>query len=177
MSDAQKETWYVRAQGKVHGPFSAERMIDFVAEGRVVGATEVSRDASIWRLAYEIEFLAKPLGKRGFGAGAKMMRAPGGINLLVWCDIRGRNQAAFDAALYEIGQATQIGFDLWLVRTAYSISEARTRLAKEMLAGDRLLVVDSTHDRLGWFNLGPEIEARLREHWAPAAATQTPANS
>jgi len=33
---------------------------------------------------------------------------------------------------------------------------------------DNLLVVDATHDKLTWSNLGPEADTRLRRIWIKA---------
>ncbi len=43
--------YYLRENGKIHGPFTAERMKELAASGRISRQTEVSDDRTVWKLA------------------------------------------------------------------------------------------------------------------------------
>jgi hypothetical protein len=82
---------------------------------------------------------------------------------------------AFMAALESMGAVCDLAPGLWLVRTPHSSGVIRNALSQTLERGDRFVVMDCTRDRFAWFNLGPEVDARINTVWnaplrAPAVA-------
>jgi hypothetical protein len=63
---------------------------------------------------------------------------------------------------------------VWLVRTQKSAGVMRNTLSQTLDQGDRFAVIDATRERLAWYNLGPEVDVRIREVWnaSPAKAAK-----
>lgn len=192
---AIRDAWLVRAQDKSYGPFTRAQMTAFVAEGRIVSATLVTHaDQIAWRAACDIAWLATALldvaraktsapngeptairaTRRAEVRAAELRAANGGANLFVWADVHSASLAGLRAALESLGPCAEVVPYVWIVRTPLAMSRARDLLAKAVGPNDRLLVVDASHDRLGWLNLGPDVEARVRGVWT--YSPPTPAN-
>src|SRR5258706_3651864 len=56
----QNETYYVRSQGKVSGPFDRSQLISKVSIGQLTGVHSVSTDRQSWILARQIDWLFTP---------------------------------------------------------------------------------------------------------------------
>ena len=54
----------------------------------------------------------------------------------------------------------------WLLATELSIGALKNLLVQKMGKLDTLLIVDASHDKLTWANLGMETETRIRRIWS-----------
>ena len=168
--DGAAETWWVKIADKVYGPYSREQMARFVAEGRVTPTSLVSLDQADWLEARQSPALAAAL------ADARAFKSDNGehaldANILVYVEMSSGVPLRVDHELRRMGQVTEINPGLYLLRTQRTAGVVRNALSQKLGRGDKLLVIDSTRDRLAWFNLGPETDARIREVWnAPVKA-------
>jgi hypothetical protein len=96
-------------------------------------------------------------------------------HLLVWAEIRNEATNGFLTAISALGLHAEITPGLWVIQSHRTADEARQMLMTRLGIGDRLLVVDAGRDRVGWVNLGPETEARLKALWR-MPALPPPAN-
>ncbi len=151
--------WWVEANGKPYGPYSMAQLSRFVAEGRVRASTRVSESADgAWVEARQVMGLMGPTrGENDNAADA--------ANIFVHAEIRSGAQHEFAAALEALGSMCELAPGLFLVRTRFSAGIVRNTLSQTLMAGDRFAVIDATRNRFAWFNLGPEIDARVSTVW------------
>ena len=165
MSDAAtpvkpSSQWWVQVRGRVFGPYAIEKMAEFLAEGRVRPNTLVSDNGqSNWTEARRIMAL------RGLRKPTPANDAAEVANVIVHAEIVSGCWTAFMAALESMGSVCDLAPGLWLVRTRFSAGVIRNTLSQTLERGDRFVVVDSTRDRLAWFNLGPEVDVRISQVW------------
>jgi hypothetical protein len=189
LEDTIASPWWIRAAGRVWGPYGPDRLPQFCAEGRLSARTLVSRsregpfsaavehpplaallgvrpspptdDAAPAALAERGPRLAAPAGRSASGA-----RRP----LLVVADLGGPSTEAFEAALAAHGPFERVAGSLWLVQSDLPAAGLRNALSRRLSPADRLLVAESTLDQAAWFNLEPEQDRRLRTLWALESA-------
>lgn len=170
------ELWWVETAGRRYGPFPAERMVEFVAEGRIVAETRVCRAGEDWRQAGHVPFIAKALTEVIPGATMRM-DAPmePETAFVVWAKLSGFADLDFLAALTALGPVVEIEPGMWIVRTAKPAAEARKRLSASLSMADKFFIAPVSDRLVGWRNLGPTTEARLRDLFRAVAAL-SPAN-
>ena len=170
------ELWWVEAAGRRYGPFPATRMIDFVTEGRIVADTRVCRAGEDWRKAEHVPFLARVLADVLPTLTMRMdSPAPPGTAFVVWAKLSGFVDLDFLAALTALGPVVEIEPGMWIVRTAKPAAEARKRLSASLSMVDKFFIAPVSNRLVGWRNLGPTTEARLRDLFRAVAAL-SPAN-
>jgi GYF domain 2 len=153
--------WWVEVHGKSYGPYTLAQLSRFVTEGRVRPNTRICNGADgAWIEARGVIGLTGPAPKH-----AANDSAPQAANVFVCAEIRSGAQYEFLAALESMGSICELGGGLWLVRTKYSAGILRNALSQTLVAGDRFVVIDATRDRVAWFNLGPEVDARVSQVW------------
>jgi hypothetical protein len=168
--DGAAETWWVKVRDKVYGPYSRDLMARFMAEGRVTPKSLValSPDGD-WTEARNSPTLQTALGETR-GRFKQEETAVDPANLIVYTEITSGASQRIEFELRRIGAVTEVNPGIYLVRTRRTAGVVRNTMSQLMSRGDKLLVMDSTRDRLAWFNLGPETDARIREVWNAAIA-------
>lgn len=142
--------WWVQVRGKAYGPYTWDQLSQFVADGRVRATTLVSNNREgAWVEARRVIGLTSP-DKDSVVA-----------NVFVHAEIMSGSWNGFMAALEGMGAVCDLAPGLWLVRTRASAGVVRNTLSQTLERGDRLIVIDASRDRLAWFNLGMETDARL----------------
>lgn len=85
---------------------------------------------------------------------------------LVMAEISSENGMRFLQALQSFGPAQRIGDTVWLLRTAADIDNLRNALANTLTRQDRVFIMDSFNNRTAWFNIGADMDSRIKELWA-----------
>jgi hypothetical protein len=174
---AQHDAWWVQVRGKAYGPYSPAQMHGFVSEGRVRPSSLVGPSAEgPWSEARTHEGLMahlranRSLARKPANDGADNIWA----NVFVFAEIHSGAWTRFMAALEALGLFVELAPGFWLVRTQKSAGVMRNTLSQTLDQGDRFAVIDATRDRLAWYNLGPEVDVRIREVWnaSPAKAAK-----
>ncbi len=171
-----EELWWVEAAGRRYGPFPAARMVEFVKEGRIVAETRVCRAGEDWRRAEHVPFLAHTLAEVIPGSTIRIdaPTAPESA-FVVWAKLSSFVDLDFLAALTALGPVVEIEPGMWIVRTAKPVNEARRRLSASLTTADKFFIAPVSDRLVGWRNLGPTTEARLRDLFRAVAAL-SPAN-
>jgi hypothetical protein len=165
--------WWIQSQNARYGPFDRPTISRFVHEGRIVRETLVCPvGASFWRPAGDIAWLNFALSERELPRIREVHK--GRVRYLVWTQVSSAGGDRVEATLRGLGAIAEIDAGFWALQTDLSVTSVRNAVAAVLGKGDRLLVVDATHDRISWLNLGPEADTRLKLLWAGAA--KTPAN-
>jgi hypothetical protein len=150
--------FWVHAQGRAYGPYALDQISAFLQEGRIAPNSLVSRSPDGEQIeARQDEALAGLFSK-------SRPRGVRDANLFIFADV---HSGAFDleTELRRLGLVATVAPNLWLLRTRLSSAAVRNTLSQTFKVGDKLLVIDSTRDRLAWFNLGPDIDVSLRAVW------------
>ena len=84
---------------------------------------------------------------------------------IVMAEIRSCNGMQFLQALQNEGVAQRIGDSVWLLRSATRVEQLRNRLSQTLTRDDRLFLLDSFKNETAWFNIGSNMDVRIRELW------------
>ena len=88
------------------------------------------------------------------------------MNFILIADIRSRAAAApFEAALNRIGANYRLNSLVWLLRSEHAAGAIRNELVQHVGTTDSLFVADAGGGKMAWFNLAPEVDARIRKVW------------
>jgi hypothetical protein len=80
-------------------------------------------------------------------------------------EIRSANGMTFLQALQQEGKTQRIGDSVWLLRSGISVEHLRNRLSQTLTRDDRLFLLDSFKNETAWFNIGSDMDVRIRELW------------
>jgi hypothetical protein len=170
--------WTMNIGGRVYGPYTAERMRGFIAEGRLAPHSLVTREGkSDWHEArHEPEFTylfpqtnrgaanGMPSAAPAFGEAGDVGRA----QFAVIVDLKSRSTGNLDKAILSLGPAYRLMPTVWILSTDQTVSSVRNRLVQELGKLDTLFVIDATRGKAAWFNFGPEADVRIRRVWHKA---------
>jgi len=84
---------------------------------------------------------------------------------VVMAEIRSNNGMQFLQALQNEGVAQRIGDSVWLLRNGSTVEQLRNRLSQALTRDDRLFLLDSFKNETAWFNIGSDMDIRIRELW------------
>jgi hypothetical protein len=176
MAPDTPQTWWVRVDEKVYGPYSIAQMNRFIGEGRVVATTLLSAKADgEFSPAHTLTSFRSTLHEQrtNFQVQRADRRKPADTaNVLVWAELMSNASRRFENELHQLGAVAEIIPGLYILRTRNTAGVVRNALSQVLDRGDKFLVMDSTRDRLAWFNLGPEVDARIREVWSAPVPAQ-----
>lgn len=95
------------------------------------------------------------------------LQAPVPTVLLVMAEIRSAQGMPFLQTLQTHGTAQRIGDTVWLLRGSVTADTLRSSLSRTLSKQDRLFILDSFHNKTAWFNIGADMDQRIRELWSP----------
>ncbi len=84
---------------------------------------------------------------------------------LVLAEISSNGEMDFLKALQAFGQAERVGDTVWLVKTTHSVEHIRNILSQTLNQQDRLFILNSKAGKPAWFNIGTDLDHRLRKLW------------
>lgn len=84
---------------------------------------------------------------------------------LIMAEIRSSGEMAFLQTIQNFGQVERIGDTVWLVRTSNAVEQIRNTLSQTLDQQDRLFILDSNTGKTAWFNIGADLDHRIRELW------------
>lgn len=164
-------SWFVKVEGRVYGPYTPQQMRAFVSEGRIAAHSQVSPERDgIWAQASDVEEFRDWLGESSPHPAPEKRVTPGArpANFVIIAEVQAENLAEFRTALTAYGDLEQITTNAWLLRGPTTSAVLRNELSHILGRDDKLLVIDASHDRAAWFNLGREADQNIRELWSRA---------
>lgn len=84
---------------------------------------------------------------------------------LVMAEINSEGSMAFLQTLQKFGQAEGISDTVWLLRSQASVEQLRNALSQTLNRQDRLFLMDSRENKPAWFNIGADLDHRIRDLW------------
>ncbi len=175
--------WIMRVGGQTYGPYVFEQMRAFAAAGRLAPASLVAPDEDgafgpasqdpllgpLFQPAPSVsghpdgestrDSSARAFGQNDVGAGEEP------AHFLIVTDMKSGSIAALEEQIFSMGAAYQVMPQAWALSSMLPIGAIKNILIQKLGKLDNLLVVDASHDKLTWSNLGPEADTRLRRIW------------
>jgi hypothetical protein len=175
-------TWTIKANERCYGPYAAEQMRSFAAEGRLAPHSLVARDgakqfchasqdeelAQLFRPAPQrpVFFTAEgDIGQQNFG---RQEDETTHSHFVIVADMKSRSISGLEEEIFKCGQAIAIMPQAWLLSSEMSINALRNALVQKLGRIDMLFIVDATRNKAAWFNYGPEADSRIRRVWQKA---------
>lgn len=183
------ETWTISVEGHVYGPYTAEQMQAFHAEGRLAAhsliarageeqfhpASEDTEFAALFQPAYKLEPspAEEPAQPHRFGRSEGENANGEKMHFVIMSDMKSRSIAGLEEEIFNLGPAYRVMPQAWILNSAASLNTIRHALAQKLGKMDTLFIVDAAHDKAAWFNYGPETETRIRRIWQRGADAPT----
>jgi hypothetical protein len=167
--ESERESWWVKTNEKVYGPYTRAQMTRFIAEGRVAATTLISvKPDGDWNEARHCRTFSAALHEERttfHTNNAERRPEAEQANVLVWTDLISGANRRVESELRKLGPVAEVAAGVYMLRTRKTAGMVRNTVSQMMEKGDKVLVVDSSRDRLAWFNLGPETDVRIRDVW------------
>ena len=84
---------------------------------------------------------------------------------LIMAEISSDQAMRFLQILQTHGHAQRIGDTVWILRSATQIEPLQAALSAPLTRQDRLFIVDSFANKTAWFNIGADMDARIKALW------------
>jgi hypothetical protein len=169
--------WIISVGGRTYGPYPATQMHAFAFEGRLTAGSLVAHpeDGRFVPASQDpdLAFLFRPAptstvrlgdGPRPFGHSEPDASGEP-AHFLIVADLKSGSITALEEEILRIGPAYAVMPQAWVLASEMSVSAVKNLLIQKLGKLDTLLVVDATHDKLTWSNLGMETETRVRRIW------------
>ena len=159
--------WRILAGGDVHGPYTLGQIQQFVIEGRLHAASQISggdqqpflpiRDMP--RLAEALAPAFTERARRRAEAANYLItaRAPAPAEAALWRDL--------PACLDALGKHMQPIPGTFLLRSARSLSQVRAALAETLPKTAQVFVLQTREARLGWVGFEEDMAEAVRPVW------------
>ncbi len=183
--------WYVQVSGQSYGPYSVAQMFAFIGEGRVIANSLISQDPT-QAFAMAVGFpafagqlapytpqatpqaaapqpvTAQPIATQAAPIAQIAPQTAKPSIFMVMAEISSGNGMRFLQALQAHGTAQRIGDSVWLLRSmgGSDIDALRNGLSETLTRQDRLFIIDSFNNRTAWFNIGADMDSRIKALWA-----------
>jgi hypothetical protein len=181
--------WTINVDGRVYGPYSAERLRSFASEGRLAPTSLIALEgASEWREAREEPefsdlFVQVPKETPRVSTpvvvpnpaptplAAVNVDVPEGklAQFAIVIDVKSHSSGGLEQAITSLGSAHRLVHNVWILSTTQTVSAVRNRLVPELGKSDSLFVVDASRGKAAWFNFGPDADVRIRRVWQKAS--------
>lgn len=169
--------WTINVAGRTYGPYTAERMRAFAAEGRVGPHSLVAHeDSGDWHEAQHepefSEFFSRPADTPAHPAPATAPAEPAEparAHFAIIVDLKSRAPVNLEQAFMSLGPAYKLLSNVWIVSSDQTVNAMRNRLVQELGKLDSLFVIDATRGKAAWFNFGPDADVRIRRVWQKAS--------
>jgi hypothetical protein len=162
--------WWARIGDAEYGPYPRSRLIDFLKEGRITGATflRCGADKDFHRADCHpnLRWNFKAARKRKFG---EPKLDPGETevpvcNYFVAARLLSSNDRV-ERVLRDAGKMTRAAGDMWVLRSKQTVQQLRNQLTMVMKPHECFIIVNASKDRLAWFNIGVEADIGVRGVW------------
>jgi hypothetical protein len=185
MANGMSETWTISAGNRVYGPYTAEQMLAFHAEGRLATHSLVARAgeeqfrpasedpelALLFPAALPVESMTQTpepqLAPEPRRFGQETEAGVGERSrFVIIADMKSGSISALEEEIFNLGHAFRFMPQAWVLTSEASLNTIRHALMQKLGKLDTIFIVDTVHDRAAWFNFGPEADIRVRRMWS-----------
>ena len=160
--------WRVVINDTAYGPYTLGQMQAFIDEGRIGLRTKVTSGEGSPIVAAETQKeLQAALRKKYISKAAPQddSKAATPHNYVVIAQLSGSSEDALIRKLNSFGSFGEALPGVFVLRSTASLSLIQKSLKETTDIRDRVIIVDASNNRLGWFNLGPESDVHLKTIW------------
>jgi hypothetical protein len=188
------ENWTISVDNRVYGPYTAQQMHAFQAEGRLAAHSLVARlGEEHFKRAGEVPELAslfaptpapapmvaaepaqEPEAAEPHSFGRSETEADAPSHFVIIADMKSRSIAGLEEEIFNLGAACRFMPQAWILSSNISVSTVRQALVQKLGKLDTLFIADTAHDKAAWFNFGPETDTKVRRMWQRAADPAAP---
>ncbi len=170
----QEGKWRLKIGSQIHGPYSVNQMRSLALQGMLAPHSQVSpADADEWHAASEEPDLTvffhgtqSKFGQRSSApASAPTDVKSESTNFLLIIDIKSDSNNELEQAIMRLGRASHVMRNAWILHGCYTAGTVRNALTPYLRPMDSLFIVDVNQGKTAAFNLGPEVEAKIRKIW------------
>ncbi len=156
-------------------------MRGFVQEGRVIAGSLITHDltrgffrASAYPVFSEWSAAAQPAAVAeqsqvqvavGQTHSPSYIQASSPSVFVIMAEIRSNQAMLFLQTLQSFGHAQRLGDSVWLLKATTTADHLRKTLSQTLEKQDRLFILDSGKNEPAWFNIGADMDQRLRNLW------------
>ncbi len=165
LQDVDRPIWRVLVNSEEYGPYTLGQMRAYLEEGRIGPQTKAAAGDGqpFIAMAAHPEFKAAATSARP--APAEELS-----NIVVIAHVDKQTRPQLIAALNAIGAFATAGEAVFVLRTRFALADVRRVLEIAIGEGGDAVIVDASHNRIGWLGLGDEVGAHVRSVWnAPAS--------
>lgn len=160
--------WRVIIKETAYGPYTLGQMQAFIEEGRVGLQTKVASGEDAPIVAAETVRELQPALREKYVSPSnstddEFNEKP--RNYIVIARLAGSAEELLIRKLNTFGSFGEALPGVFILRSRVRLSDLQKGLQTVTDIRDRVLIVDASNDRLGWFNLGPEADVHLRNIW------------
>jgi len=188
--------WFAQVSGQVYGPYDDAQMQSFVSEGRITAQSLISNTPGsgfFQAVGYDVFSLWSGTGQAVQAGGgyaqpqytSSPVQSPAQTPVVanpqitqaseaalaqcvIMAEIRSESLVTFLQRLQTFGHAERIGDTVWILKTAHNVQALRNALSQTLTRQDRLFIVDSANNKTAWFNIGADLDGRIRNLWDEA---------
>ena len=156
--------WRVLVSDEVYGPYTLGQVRQFIKEGRIKARSKIAEGNNArfvpaasspkLRPVFQKETLATPAAKFA--------------NLVIIARLLDSDRALVNM-LNQLGSFGEAMPGVFLLKSNARLSEIHTKLTSVAREGEKIMIVDATHDRLAWLGLGAETDEHMKAIWSKAA--------
>jgi hypothetical protein len=176
---AAQRQWYIQVEQQNYGPFDDQTLWAFMCEGRVnaqslisqypnTGYHPVSAEPGLMNWLAQVPQSQQPQTNQATQpAQTQAQPRPQAAQtvFMVMAEIRSGRAMEFLQMLQGLGDVERIGDSVWILKARASSEDIRNILCQPLGSDDRLFIMDSFANETAWFNLGAQMDSRVRELW------------
>ena len=167
--------WRLKIGDQIHGPYTFKQMRSLVMQGLLSPHSMIAlANSQDWKIATQDSDIAsifhghsnKKFGSRVRATPLAEERAPSkGNNFILVFDIKSESNTDLEQTIMRLGRASRLTNNIWILHGDYTAGTLRNTLIHYLGKNDTLFVVDTTRSKAAWFNLGPEMDSKIRKVW------------
>ncbi|MEP1229438.1 MAG: hypothetical protein ABJG88_02060 [Litorimonas sp.] len=164
--------WYIQVDQQNYGPFDDQTIWAFMCEGRINAQSLISRYPNtgyhlVSAEAGLMNWMAQvPQSQPAQPQNTTLQQTQAAQSVfMVMAEIRSGRAMDFLKTLQSLGDVERIGDSVWIIQACASSEEIRNILCQPLGNDDRLFIMDSFANETAWFNLGAQMDTRVRELW------------
>jgi hypothetical protein len=190
------DTWTLSVDARLYGPYTADQLRAFHAEGRLAPYSLVAREndeqfhpagedpdlASLFVAGDAVPEPAVPATEPVLESEPRTntpaqpephrfgTQPESGVGersrFVILSDMKSGSIANLEEEIFKLGHAFRFMPQAWVLTSEASLNTIRHALMQKLGKLDTIFVVDTIHDRAAWFNFGPEADTRVRRMWS-----------
>lgn len=166
LSQIDPPVWRVLIADTAYGPYTLGQIQAFIAEGRIGLHSQVAEGDGAAFVSAETVTVLQPVLREALQSKQASANDSNGEphNFLVISKLAAGDHK-LTGVLNRLGHFGEALPGVFLLSSSVKLSAIQQALNRELDERDRVLIVDATTNRLGWFNLGPEADVHIRSIW------------